>query len=323
MYLWLLKALYGCVKSVLLWYELFSSTLQDMGFELNPYDECVANKVINGKQCTITWHVDDNKISHVDPDVASSVIKQIEKKFGKMRVTRGNKHFFLGMNITFNGNGTFSVLMREYLDESKVDFKKIDGTIVSTTTTLANKVMFPVNADGKILSVDKVKVFHSITAKLLYVSNRARLDKNLAIAFLSTRVSKSTEQDWGKLRRVLQYLKGTLDMLRTLGADSMMELATLVDASYAAYVDMRSHTGGCMSFGLGVLMPKSTKQKLNTKSSTEVEVVGGSDYIPNAIYTKSFLKGQRIILKSNNFNQDNQSTMKLIVNGKKSCGPGS
>jgi len=137
----------------MLWYELFSSTLQDMGFELNPYDECVANKVINGKQCTIACHVNDNKILHVDPDVVSSVIKQIEKKFGKMRVTRGKKHVFLGMNITFNGNGTFSVLMKEYLDESIDNFEKIDGIIVSTTTTPANKVMFAVNADSKILSV--------------------------------------------------------------------------------------------------------------------------------------------------------------------------
>ena len=54
LYLRLLKALYGCVKSALLWYELFSSTLKDMGFKLNPYDECVANKIIDGKQCTIT-----------------------------------------------------------------------------------------------------------------------------------------------------------------------------------------------------------------------------------------------------------------------------
>ena len=55
----------GCVKSALLWYELYTNTLKDIGFELNPYDLCVANKDINGKQCTIVWHVDDNKISHV------------------------------------------------------------------------------------------------------------------------------------------------------------------------------------------------------------------------------------------------------------------
>ena len=50
----LLKALYGYVKSELLLYELFITTLQEFGFKLNPHDECIANKVINGKQCTIS-----------------------------------------------------------------------------------------------------------------------------------------------------------------------------------------------------------------------------------------------------------------------------
>jgi hypothetical protein len=49
LYLQLLKALYGCVKSALLWYELFTGTLQKLGFVLNDYDPCVANMVINEK----------------------------------------------------------------------------------------------------------------------------------------------------------------------------------------------------------------------------------------------------------------------------------
>ena len=73
LYLQLDKALYGCVQSAPLWYELFSSTLKDLGFELNPYDACVANKMIDGKQCTIAWYVDDMKISHVDPNVVTNI----------------------------------------------------------------------------------------------------------------------------------------------------------------------------------------------------------------------------------------------------------
>jgi hypothetical protein len=55
LYLKLLKALYGCVKSALLWYDLFSSKLKELGFELNPYDLCVANKtmlmIVNAQLC--------------------------------------------------------------------------------------------------------------------------------------------------------------------------------------------------------------------------------------------------------------------------------
>jgi len=53
LYLQLLKALYGCVQSALLWYELFTGTLVDMGFKLNPFDPCVANSQVKGKQCTV------------------------------------------------------------------------------------------------------------------------------------------------------------------------------------------------------------------------------------------------------------------------------
>ena len=62
----LIKAMYGCVQSALLWYKLFSTALVGMGFELNPYNLCVANAIINEKQCTIGWYVDDNIITHSD-----------------------------------------------------------------------------------------------------------------------------------------------------------------------------------------------------------------------------------------------------------------
>ena len=48
--------------------------LEDNGFVVNPFDQCVANKVINGTQATITWHVDDLKISHVNPQVVTDLI---------------------------------------------------------------------------------------------------------------------------------------------------------------------------------------------------------------------------------------------------------
>jgi hypothetical protein len=58
LYLQLKKELYGCVKSALLWCELFSGTLMDLGFTLNPYNGCVANKITDGIQCTLVWYVE-------------------------------------------------------------------------------------------------------------------------------------------------------------------------------------------------------------------------------------------------------------------------
>ena len=48
---------------------------------INPYDRCVANKVINDKQCTLVRYVDNNKISHEDPEVVTAVIDLMKKHF--------------------------------------------------------------------------------------------------------------------------------------------------------------------------------------------------------------------------------------------------
>ena len=92
-----------------------------------------------------------------------------------------------------------------------------------------------------------------------------------------------------------------------------------VDASFTVHLDMRSHTGGTMSLGTGAIFSCSSKQKLNTKSSTEAELVGANDMLPQVLWTKQFLKHQGYNTKSI-MNQDNQSTMKLENNGKMSSG---
>ena len=70
-----LRAIYGCLESSMLWYHIYITTLKGTGFELNPLDLCVANKIINGKQCTIVCYIVDNKISCMYPAVVDSIIK--------------------------------------------------------------------------------------------------------------------------------------------------------------------------------------------------------------------------------------------------------
>jgi len=152
LYLQLLKALYRCVQSALLWYELFTSTLVDMGFKLNPYDLCVANSQIKGKQCTVAWYVDDNNISHVDDTVVTNFIEKIEANFGKMTVTRGKHHLFLGMDITFNDNATVTLLMKEYLKEAIAD-SGMDASRVAATP--AKRDLFAINDKSEHLEKKK------------------------------------------------------------------------------------------------------------------------------------------------------------------------
>jgi hypothetical protein len=289
LYVRLIKAIYGCVKSALLWYDLFHGHIKDMGLVLNPYDSCVANFTIEGKQCTIASYVDDTKISHVNSEVVTSIIDQIEERFDKMTVTRGKEHTFLGMKIRYTGEGTAIITMQQYLEEALAESEM---NVSRTAVTPATRNLFEVDPDSPRLDKHRAEVLHSVTARLLYVSLRARVDLLLAVVFLCTRVSVSTEQDEAKLQRVLEYINGSIDDERVLGADDMGRMRSWVNASFAVHPGMRSHTGGVISFGRGGLVCKSMKQKSVELSSTGAELVGASNYLPITLWVKQFLEAQ-------------------------------
>ena len=245
------------------------------------------------------------------------VVKAIEESFGKMTVTRGAKHTFLGMDIEFNKDGTVTLAMNSYIMEAISDFAE---DVSSPANTPSGKGLFEVDPTSGALPMAQAERFHSIVAKLLYISSRARSDISPTIAFLCTRVASPTVQDWLKLKRLIRYLKGTTHLNATLGGGDLTTLRTWVDASYAVHSDMKSHTGGCASFGRGVFMTKSTKQKLNTKSSTEAELVGASDYLPNTVWATHFLEAQGHVVEDSIFYQDNQSAIRLENNGRASAG---
>ena len=182
-------------------------------------------------------------------------------------------------------------------------------------TTPAKRDLFEIDNDSQSLPKDKAELFHFIVSKLLWVAKRGRLDIEL-----STRVSCSTEEDWKKLRRLLSYLQQTKDIYRILEVDDLEILQTWVYTSYATHEDMKSYIEVVMSISHDVIHNRYSKQKLNTKRSTEVELVGVSDSIPYILWTKRFLEEQGYNLKRNIFYQHNQSTMTMEKNGRSSAG---
>ena len=101
LYVQILQALYGMIESALLWYSLlYIEALEKEGFVVNEYDKCIANKMIEEKQCTLAFYVDDNKLSHVSSKVVDNLLDTIEGYFPGLVVTeRGKRLNFLGMEI--------------------------------------------------------------------------------------------------------------------------------------------------------------------------------------------------------------------------------
>ena len=81
LYFRVLKALYGIIQVPILYYTKTIENLQSKGFMMHSYDPYVANKMIEGKQCTIIFIVDDMKISCLDPDVVSHIIDWLKELY--------------------------------------------------------------------------------------------------------------------------------------------------------------------------------------------------------------------------------------------------
>ena len=319
------KAIYGAMRSALLFYQLFAGQLVDWGFEPNEYDACTMNKMVNGSQLTIVWHVDDCKISHKDASVVTDTLDKLGKKFGKetpISVTRGPIHDYLGMTIDYSVKGKVKFYMFDYIEQV---LSEVDSTLmVGSSKTPAGAQLFSVSDDGIKLNRKEADAFHRNVARLLFLSKRARPDLQTAVAFLCTRVQSPDVDDNKKLGRVMRYLRETIFLPLVLGWDETGNIYWSVDASFAVHKDMKSHTGAVMSLGTGALIAMSTKQKLNTTSSTEAELVGVSDSMPFNMWATYFFKAQGRgiadykIGKRNVLYQDNESCIKLANNGKAS-----
>ena len=329
------NAIYGTMIAGLLYYRKFSESLTEQGYVANAYDPCVWNKMIKGKQSTICFHVDDCKISHksakVNDDTISWLRQDYESIFtdgsGEMKVARGKVHKYLGMKLDFTTAGVVIVTMIEYVNDvikswdeavTKLDdgFKKVTGR--TRIATAAPVDLFKVNDDAVKLGSDKSKSFHSIVAMMLYVTKRARPDTALAIAFLTTRVREPDEDDWRKLGHLITYLRSTRELPLILGANKTGVLHWYVDASFATHSDMRGHTGGALTMGIGCPVTQCTKAKCTTRSSTISELVAVDEMMAQILWTRLFMKEQGIKVTDNILYQDNKSAILLEKNGRAS-----
>jgi hypothetical protein len=291
------NALYGTMVASLLYYRKFMKSLMDIDFIINPYDPCVANKIIEGEQVTICFHVDDCKLSHRKKTFMDRMIGYLRKEYesifedgsGAMTVSRGNIHKYLGMTLDYSVLGQVKITMIEYVNEIIAAFDKAAPKGGGTKTSAAPDSLFKVDEDCEKLAQIKAVEFHNLVAKTLYTTKRARPDTCTAIAFLTTRVREPDKDDWTKLVCLMRYIRDTRTMPLILSAKGSGILKRWVDASFAVHPHVRGRSGGGLSLGRGFPIVSSTKQKLDTQSSTETDIVGADDFMPAICWTRYFM----------------------------------
>jgi len=259
-YTTLSKAVYGTIQGAIRFYEELTEFLKSRSYEVNPYDPCVFNKTINGKQITILFHVDDLKLSHVNANVVTDEIQKLQLRFGKLAdltISRGRVHEYLGMTLDFTVPKKCKVIMTEYVSEivGSAPEELLRGR--GQARTPAANGLFKINENEEQLPKHRSDTFHSLTAQLLFLCKRNRPDIQVAVAFLCTRVHEFTEEDWRKLGRVMRYVLNTKDLCLTLEVRDLTQFRWWVDSSFNVHWDSRGHSGRSGTLGKGAIISAS------------------------------------------------------------------
>jgi hypothetical protein len=193
--------MYGCIQASTLWYALIRSFLEEMGYECSETDRCVFRLIVGDRIFILLLYVDDI-LALVDAEEAKRLREHLEKRFGTVQFGISKKLSYLGMQLNIKEDGAV-VHMTFYVE------KLLEGLALTMMSSPGNHNSFIVDDNAKLLNEEDRNFFHSSTAKLLYLSKRARPDILTVTIFLCMRVQCATEEDKEKLMRVLGYLKNT------------------------------------------------------------------------------------------------------------------
>lgn len=318
------KAIYGTMNAALLAYKKLAKLFREWGFKMNPYDPCVWNKMVNGKQLTIIFHIDDLMMSHKNPNILTLYIRKLEKEYARrdpLTVMRGKVHEYLGMTVDFRVKLQVTFTQYDYL---KKLFNGLPEDMKSGALkhTAAPEYLFKTTDETCLLNEAKKEEFHNITAKSLWVSQRTRPDTQLAVGFCCTRVKEPTEHDWKKLKHLMRYL-WTTRYLPLIIINDGKDTIIYIDGAHAVHNDCKGHSGLFVTQGKGAMINVSKKLGLVTNSSTETEIVSTGERLPKCTWFRYFRIAQGEPIKEDMLMQDNMSTMLLQKNGHFSVGKGS
>ena len=118
------KSFYGILQSTLIFYRNMAKDLDAYGSQMNPYNPCMANKIINNKHMTVLWHVNVLKVSHVDSFEVTMFAGYMSSIYGGIIVHRVKVHQYLVIGLDYRKKITVKLSMIEYLDSVLQEFPK-------------------------------------------------------------------------------------------------------------------------------------------------------------------------------------------------------
>ncbi|KAJ9542245.1 hypothetical protein OSB04_028751 [Centaurea solstitialis] len=287
------KALYGLKQAPRAWYETLTDYLLGVGYKKGTIDPTLFLRRSGSDLIIVQIYVDDIIFASTKPEMCQEFENTMKSQF-KMSMM-GELTFFIGLQVRQRPDGIF-INQSKYVHDllKRFDF----GGSNSAATPMPKN--FQLNADSSGKPVDK-KTYRAIIGSLLYLT-ASRPD----IVF-STGVCA--------LKRILRYLKGTLDFALWYPKDSGFELIAYTDSDHAGCkLNRKSTSGACQFLGDMLLSWSSRKQNCVSLSTAEAEYVAAACCCSHVLWIKTQLADFGYTMQRIPIYCDSKSAIQITAN---------
>lgn len=309
------KALYGLKQSSRVWNRTLNEALVEFGLKRGSVDQCIYHMVVNSKLIIVAIYVDDVLVITNDVDLENRLKKQLFDRFDMKDL--GEATSVLGIRITRNEkDGSIALDQSMYVSEILKRFRLGDCNPVAIPVDTNQKVssnMSPTK-DHEIEEMSR-RPYREAIGSLLFAAQITRPDISYGVHLLSRFCTNPGKAHWGAVKRIIRYLKGTIDKKLVYTRDDS-EIAGFCDADYAGNIDTRQTTTGFVFlFQNAAISWQSKLQKRITISTTESEYIAMVAAAKESIWLKQL---QREIFieapKSMVLHCDNRSAKNFATN---------
>lgn len=306
------RSIYGLKQAPRCWNYALDNRLKEMGFKQTSSDPCLyVSSDANGDVFIIAVYVDDIILGGRSEAKMRDVKKELSQNF-KMK-DLGPLHHFLGVTVVQDQTaGSIWLGQPSYTEKLLQKFGMSDCKPVKT----------PVNPDVKLTQCEHdddvcdQKTYQAMVGSLLYLSTRTRPDLAYAVGSVARYCAKPTKEHWMGVKRILRYLKGTVDFGLLYSREASPDCVGYCDADWAGDVGDRKSTSGYVFLQGGAAITwKSSKQSCVALSTAEAEYVALSAAAQEAIWLQqltSDLLNKNI--RETTIHEDNQSAMCMAKN---------
>lgn len=303
----LLKSLYGLKQASRCWNKRFTSFVNRFGFKASEFDPCVFVCSGENGMLILAIYVDDGLIAAEKQEAIEPVIKHLQREF---EIKVFELKCFLGLEIDQRPDGSIHAHQQGYARKVLDRFNMTDCNAVSTPLDNSQK-LGEFEADGEIDFP-----YREAVGSLMYLAVATRPDISFAVGSVSRYLEKPAAAHVNAVKRILKYVKGTMDMGIRFEGGNDLHFCGYSDADYAGDVTTRRSTSGYVfMFGGSVISWGSERQKSVALSTTESEYMAASHAVKELVWLRNLLcELQQKKLDAPTFYMDNQSAIRLVKN---------